>query len=134
MYQIKIYYSTGNSFGSEDTSDVLAPIWENKKLAQKALQSLKEHYTLYHEKEAYSFRASRSDEEIFEEVRTKDWYGNFGHNDRFYKEKNGWHFFLGVELDDGSYINMSPSQWCGYFETLHKAEIVNTDELDSVVF
>lgn len=42
MYRIKISYSTGNSFGSEDTWDYLELTWKNLDVAKENLQRIKE--------------------------------------------------------------------------------------------
>ena len=53
MYRIKISYSTGNSFGSDDTWDYLELTWKDLDIAKENLQRIKEHYTLYEGVDGY---------------------------------------------------------------------------------
>lgn len=48
-YKIKISYCTGNSFGSEDTEDLVELDWDNLDIAKENLQYIKEHYKQYEE-------------------------------------------------------------------------------------
>jgi|AntRauMFilla1563_2_1112583.scaffolds.fasta_scaffold00519_4 hypothetical protein len=45
-YTIKIEYTTGNSFTSEDTSDVITLSWDNLEIAKENLLAIKEHWFL----------------------------------------------------------------------------------------
>jgi hypothetical protein len=113
MYKIKYNYTTGDSFQSHDEEDVLEFEWTNLDLAKECLQRIKEHYR---------------------------WYKSFGDH-RMHREKKPWwhnvkgnlhsddHYLLNVRMDNGEDVQfMAP--WCGYFETLHSAEIFEDGNTD----
>ncbi len=137
MYTIEVHYTTGNSFNSEETTDQIGLQWEDKQLARKALQSLREHYVLYEDKE--SFRSRNSREEIAIKAMAHDWYkiGIAQEKEKYYKNSSYWHYYCAVLMDDGVYRNLPVGIWCGYFETLHWARIVtveNAEDEDYVKF
>lgn len=43
MYTIKAYYTTGDSFGSEDAEHEIPLVWENKELARQAMREIHDH-------------------------------------------------------------------------------------------
>jgi len=118
MYTIEVRYQTGNSFAKEEQTDTIGLQWEDKALARKALKTLKENYDLYTEKES-SWRRSRSESEIMAEAMTKEWW--------IKSEKCEWDlkhpslYNCAVEMDNGEWRNLPVNMWCGYFETLYKA-------------
>ena len=63
-YRIKISYQTGNSFGSEDTTDYLEITWDDIDIAKENLQRIREHYEMYKELDGYRINGSR--QSIFE--------------------------------------------------------------------
>jgi hypothetical protein len=142
-YKIKIDYLTGNSFGSEDASDIIELDWDNLEIAKENLQYINEHYKQYEECNSYSFRKSKSKDEIYESNKDKDWFvgeikyrtiadkccisNEYYENnkelcepfyDDFYAEN-----CIKLKADNGNFMQMS-CFWCGYFETLHSAEII----------
>jgi hypothetical protein len=110
-YKIKIYYQTGNSFGSEDTSDYIELTWKNLDIAKENLDYIKEHYEMYSDLNGYSYRKKRSNDETIELYKDKPW---------FVAE---YDFCLKLKTDDGQFMQIS-AFWCGYFEALHEAEII----------
>ena len=116
MYTIEIHYTTVNSFGSDDYTDTIGLVWKDKELARKALASIKEHYKLYEEYNAWDVR--RSEKEIDKEAKSKEWYKNSSSN------PGDWHYYCAAEMDDGSWREMGVSMWCGYSETLHSARVI----------
>ena len=138
MYTIEVEYQTGDSFNTERVSEQIGLVWEDKDLARKALQSIKEHYKLQQELDSYNWKKSRrSDEEIYAEVRSKGWYKNCP--DPSGDKKNHWHamWFCCAELDDGSFRAIPTNMWIGYFEKLHSAKVVVEDsgsDEDCVIF
>lgn len=111
-WTIKIDYQTGNSFGSEDTSDDVGCSWTDLNKAKEALQRIKGHYKAYTEIE--NDRWSPSDKKP----------ADFAGEPWFWKEEpRFWQQAVIVERDDGTEQRLS-TFWCGYFERLHSAEIV----------
>ncbi len=53
-YKIKLYYSTGNSYMSEDVYDYLELTWKNLNIAKENLQRIKEHYAMHRELDGYN--------------------------------------------------------------------------------
>lgn len=119
MYKIKAYYTTGDSFGSEETDTILELGWENLDIAKANLQRIKEHYKFYRELNDYWSRSRRTSEVIKEEVSSKDWY---------YSE-----FSVKLYADNGNEFIIS-APWCGYFETLHRCEIIKEIGTDDMSF
>lgn len=120
MYTIEVSYRTGSSFHSEDVLEDIGLIWQNKELAVKALQSLKEHYTLYLECEDH-FNSTKN---LLKRLKSYSWFNHA-------QGLSYWTCFCMVEMDDGQFRNL-PSMYIGYFESLHYAELKCTDH--KVVF
>ena len=119
MYTLELTYETGSSFGRNTEVNSLGHCWERLDLAKKAMKSIIEHKKLYEELDSYSFCTKRTADEVFDEVKTKDWFVNATE----YKHKRDWKYIIAFEMDDGAWRNCSPF-WLGYFETLHKINIV----------
>lgn len=117
MFTINIEYTTGDSFGSNRTSDTVAVVWKDKELARKALQDIKAHYEYYTAKDKWGV-TPREISIIEQKARQSTWY------DAQYPE-----FKIKVLIDDGTYFDMY-CFWTGYFETLHKAEVVVHSDAD----
>lgn len=118
-WTIKIDYQTGNSFGSEDTSDEVGCSWTDLNKAKEALQRIKGHYKAYTEIE--NDRWSPSDKKP----------ADFAKEPWFWKEEpRFWQQAVIVERDDGTEQRLS-TFWCGYFERLYSAEIVADAPFDT---
>lgn len=113
MYTIEIYYRTGDSFGSEETTDTVGCTWKDKDLARQALSDIKAHYNIFHSSE-YNPKANRK-------ASQKEWYSSE------YSSS-----CLMVVTDSGVKQRIS-TFWLGYFESLLEAKVVN-DEDDKDVF
>lgn len=110
-YQIEVHYSTGDSFGRQETSRVLEMKWKDLDKAKAALKRIKEHY-LWYDYENSNFYFGEDGEEPVE----PEWHKGMEYD-----------YCLKVELDNGNEVEFS-APWCGYFETLHSAEITSFDE------
>lgn len=107
MFQIKIIYETGNSFGTSKETDYLELTWADIEQAKLNLRRIKEHY---------------------------DWY-DYEQNKRGYLpvkkfERPAWHkeanlneYQIQLLTDSGKPLIIS-AFWCGYFETLLRIEIL----------
>lgn len=140
-YKIKIDYSTGNSFGSEDVIGYIDLEWWDLNVAKENLQRIKEHYSQYEAINSYFDR--RTSEEIYNENMDKNW---FVYKPRLVSKLNGCvidekeknkigeenceyipddyfaqHCII-LKTDDGKNYQLS-AFWCGYFEHLYSAEI-----------
>lgn len=142
-YQIKVDYTTGDSFNSYDTSNVIELKWESLEMAKRNLKNIQEHYELYRSKNTY-FRRKELD---IKDYIDREW---------FVSKLEPW-----VKCTDGSLTRvpketadtiMLPDEyyathciklitdkettmqihcfWCGYFEHLISAEIVS-ENLDT---
>jgi len=132
MYTIEVRYETGNSFGREEQTDTIGLQWEDKTLARKALNTLKENYDLYKEKES-SCRRSRPKSEIMTEAMSKEWYAKSPKTD--YDLRNPSLYNCAVEMDNGEWRDLPVNMWCGYFETLYEAKVISVgDDEDCVTF
>lgn len=105
-YKIKVSYETGDSFHSEDVERTLEMEWQTLNGAQAALNRIQEHWT---------------------------WY-NATHKDRWGEaekvERPKWHAegklyegSLKIDMDNGTPV-LFLAPWCGYFERLYGASII----------
>jgi len=147
-YQIKIHYETGSSLHNEDVTNYLDISWKNLDIAKENLQRIKEHYQMYQEINGYGKKLTKN--QILDKNKHKEWFVNTlklfcisSNNaiDEKDKKKVGdgnWEYrydehysiyCLKLKLDNGNDMQMS-AHWCGYFETLHEAEIEMTNNND----
>jgi len=115
-YQIKYRYRTGNSFHKEDCEDILEFEWDREELAVKALKRIQEHYRWYESIEKFYMDALPEPKWHKKKVVDNDEYINSQ--------------CILLEMDNGEEV-MFYCPWCGYFETLYGAEIVNTSKTHS---
>ena len=147
-YKIKISYTTGDSFHTEDTFDYLELDFNDLDIAKENLQRISEHYKMYKELN-YNYYRDYSREEIIAENINKPWFVNMpklfcistgNAMDEKYKQTVGignWEYrpdsyysehCLKLKADNGNEMQIS-AFWSGYFETLNCVEIV-VDESD----
>lgn len=107
-FKIKCVYKTGSTFGSSEEEIILPFIWDSIEKAKENLLRIKEHYE-YYEANNNAFLTKKKD--LIKNAPTKSW---------FYKPYDGCLILLN---NDGHEEVFSP-QWCGYFETLYEAEII----------
>ena len=147
-YRIKISYATGNSFGSEDTTDYLELTWQNIDIAKENLLRIKEHYEMHRNIEGYGSKLTK--EQWFAKNKDKEWFVNkpklfcissnnaIDEKDKKKVGEGNWEYrpddyyaghCLNLKADNGNSMQIS-AFWCGYFETLYGAEIeVNNDDM-----
>lgn len=111
MYRIKVSYRTGNSFGSEDTYDILEMSWKDLEVAKDNLKRIEEHYR-YYEYHSNSY-LSKNDEPERPECYVGD--------------PARYECTICLKADNNNDWQFWPA-WCGYFETLYGAEIISEDE------
>lgn len=126
-YKIEYDYYTGNSFGSEDSTGVLELEWKDLQVAKDNLKRIQEHWRYYKSKErirdSYSQTQVVNELEIVSTVEKEqpDWYVK---PEGDYKSHN--HHCIILYTDNGK-----PWQiwcpWCGYFEGLYGAKIINAE-------
>lgn len=124
MFTINIEYTTGDSFKSYKTEDTISLVWKDKELARKALKAIQAHYEFSNASDAWGI-TPRERSAIKERARNEYWYC------KDYPDYN-----IMVEMDDGTFRSMN-AFWCGYFETLHTAEVITcpgTDDEDKIHF
>jgi hypothetical protein len=112
MYDIKIEYITGNSFGSEETENMLDLPTASLDVAKENLKRIKEHYKIYKLKNNYSSK--------YKDIKYPDFYIQ-----ESYEDKGIWGIQDGIKLlTDKGERNYYPF-WIGYFELLLGAEIIS---------
>ena len=110
MFKIIYNYNTGDSFHQEhELHGEIETTWENIEIAEENLKRIEEHYSFY--EELYNHE-SKSKKQIIEENKDKIWF------------VRKYEFCLNLKADDGKEFQYSASKWCGYFESLNWAEIV----------
>lgn len=126
-HRILISYTTGDSSHSEDRSDYVDVEWTDITIAKENLERIKQHYEQYQAINSYGI-VTKKIEDIFTENMDKPWFvyekKPFStKTDRYYAEN-----CIKLKLDNGNEFQMN-CFWCGYFESLHSAEI-KVDESD----
>lgn len=123
-FKIKIWYSTGDSFNTEDTTGILEMSWENFEVAKANLKRIKEHYICYKvdteyygKKSAFFNQLSPEDKLMYDTRKQQDWYREVDNN---------YHYTIVLKTDAGTDWVISPF-WIGYFENLSEGRIVTDD-------
>ena len=121
-YKIQVCYQTGNSFNSEEITEFIDGFsWEKEDVAKRNLKRIGEHYKLYMLfNKGYDADKGQLDVEKKKAKKT-DWFVD-----------DNWEYKINVELDDGTFKQMSTGSWCGYFESLWSAELV-CDQSDTKI-
>jgi hypothetical protein len=132
-HKIKIWYTTGDSFGSQDRDEILEMEWDNLDVAKANLKRIKEHYICYKVdndfsgKKGYYYKSlSPEDKLIYDTKKTRDWYSTPENWDNY-------HYSICLKADNGNDWIISPF-WVGYFETLNSAHIISDDNDMNISF
>lgn len=113
QYEIKITYTTGNSFGSHQEVETLPYEWSDSSKVQSALKAINAHHIACEEYDDCSYKQR---EDFYKNYTNEPWLEmGFGSDFRF---------SLKLELDDGTLQPFS-AFWHGYFENLISVEIVS---------
>jgi len=113
LYKIKYFYETGDSFRTYKDEGVLPMTWKSLDAAKDALKRIKEHYLWYQHNNRYYYVPSSP----FPPVEPT-WHAG-----------QEYDFTVILKLDNGNDVQFS-APWCGYFETLESAEIIEYSEED----
>ena len=117
VFDLKVCYETGGSFGSFDEESILDFGFKNIETAEENLIRIEEHNKMV--KEYYDGGA------IPNEFKSKMWFVNPSEKEL---ENFGSYFysFYSIMLvdDNGNEFRYSTSEWVGYFETLYIIEII----------
>ena len=144
MFTIEIYYTTGDSFNTYTEVEKIGAAFPTLELAKKALKSIEEHYTFLNEVENdrryHHVMGSYDDmKRKVEELYSKDWYVDFGDDDKqdfeeiyedaddketLYAILNSSHWQISIKMDCGDEEREVRAFWIGYFEHPHAAKIV----------
>jgi len=153
-HKIKIWYTTGDSFGSHHRDEILEMEWDNLDVAKANLKRIKEHYICYkvdldvakanlkrikehyicykvdndfYGKKGYYYKSlSPEDKLIYDTKKTRDWYSTPENWDNY-------HYSICLKADNGNDWIISPF-WVGYFESLNSAQIISDDNDMSISF
>lgn len=130
-YQIRAYYSTGDSDTTEETSTELAPVWNNLDRAKESLKLLTAHHKAYNE---LVRPWGRSYETIdYDAIMNSFWYTGKKLKTHNARTPSDWHYSATVVSDTGDPISCH-IPYHGYFEILHKLEIEPDTSDMSVTF
>lgn len=152
-YQIKAFYKTGDSFGSQDTDTIVEISWDNLDIAKANLKRIQEHYEQYQKLESWRF-SKEDGETILKNNETKDWFVKEVKDCVYYTDNQGKRNYNAIskkeikkyqnnpKVEVGTFIDTGTAQnqiilytdegekfqfwpnWCGYFESLQYAEII----------
>lgn len=112
-YQIKVSYTTGDSFSSEEREALLEYTWEKLEIIRENLQRIKLHYNWYINADNHRHDAlMRMTPEFCVP------------NDSRFKPSSVYDYSILLLTDDGITAYRLYPFWTGYFERLHFAEIV----------
>jgi len=121
-YKILVTYDTGNEIYAEyNVQGLLEFSWETLEKVKENLKRIHEHYKYYCEKtDSFSRYSKRSKQD------QKDWEQK--------KSKEKWFFpnhvfSMNLLMESGEELPYS-NFWCGFFESLTSAEIIETIEED----
>ena len=154
-YKIQYNYNTGDSFRTEKgLKNFLDMTWENLDIVKANLLRIKEHYEQHSELNGYRWDSDKTNEEIIEENKNKDWFVKVIKDCVYYKDENGKETYQCIDKsriklykDNKDYrvdtfIDRSTAEdniilytdegkpwqfyapWCGYFESLNNVEII----------
>jgi len=150
-FKIKYGYQTGNSFGSESLEDELEMSWESLDVVKSNLKRIQEHYQQYRDLSGYGYGDKRSNLEILNQNKEKDWfvkkerfaifdkknpksYSDVGEERYKALKEKGESVGMVISQDDAQYNLILKTDdgndwqfwapWCGYFERLEWAEVV----------
>ena len=112
-YKIKYHYQTGDSFHTEECEDILEFEWGDLEIAKESLKRINEHYKWYQSKNSY-FREDSPEKPEWHNVNSE------------HVHLSGEHNLMNIRMDNGKEVQFWPP-WCGYFESLHWAEIITED-------
>lgn len=111
MYEIEIYYSTGDSLGIHEETDQVGCVWEDIEYAKLALKYINEHYV--------AVRDSYKQEFEIRDYYKKPWFDDY---------ENGAYWYDSLILPVSKGVTQKVhAYWLGYFETLHSASILSHD-------
>lgn len=116
MYKLIAEYKTGNSFGSEDTSDVIHE-FESKEVATAAMNRLAEHYRWYKWDDKSEYDKARALRYNDHSVEEPEWHKKLEYN-----------FQANYYNELGNLVQMC-APYCGYFEKLYGLKIETNDEI-----
>ena len=121
MYKIEITYDTGSSFHHEsDLTKDLDMKWEDINKAAQAIKDIEAHYTFYMTSNNEIDYDKKKREKALGKVRKEAWYSG---------DKYPLYSLL-LENDEGERIE-ERTFWCGYFESLGGAAIIDEKVLPS---
>jgi hypothetical protein len=122
-YQIQYNYYSGDSLGSTDSTGILELEWKDLQVAKDNLKRIQEHWKYYDAKEEIqgAYHKRKETKEYINKIEQEqpDWYVKPDKDNKYFV-----HHCIILYTDDGK-----PWQfwcpWCGYFEGLYGAEIIN---------
>ena len=117
-YIIKAYYTTGDSFKSYDTSEIVDYDWEDEEVARENAKAIVEHARTYsQENDYFSEKPDRAYKQKWWYKEPMKGFGGFDHIDSS----------MFLKLDNGEKAQyLCP--WCGYFEHLNYVEVMVKQE------
>ena len=113
-YQIKIEYTTGDSFGSSEEEELLEVEFNDIRLAEENLTRIKEHYDYFSEIDSCYRRSPKPPSK-------PSWF-----------DDDTCQYSIVLKTDTGDLLIIS-CFWMGYFESLELIEVV-TSNLPSYIF
>lgn len=116
-YFIKISYSDGDSFKNWEDERNIDLEWKNIEVAKENLKRIKQHYKEYEFFDGWeSWKVKETDiKKREDELKSFSWFS-----------KGDWKHSIILKTDEGDDFQTS-TFWCGYFESLLSAEIVDED-------
>lgn len=133
-YELFVDYTTGDSFGYEEINgESMGVCFENRDVAKKALDFVKEHYDFYKRYDLAYYSSSAyarnhpeilTKEQLGDLAKTKEWYYD-------YETKGSpgcWSFCIKLPVDNEGGTAVVGVPYTGYFETLRKAYVKKIED------
>lgn len=108
FYTIRVYYSTGDSFGNWEEQSTVGHAWEKRELAELVSTYIDEHDEAY--RKYQTMRTPADQARFVERIKDKPWFHDH------------WESSLLVPTDNG-YITTIDAFWVGWFETYTMSEV-----------
>jgi hypothetical protein len=112
IYQLMIYYTTGDSFGSYEHQEIFDFEWYSLELTKQNIQNIIEHYKQYKEIDNHYDK----EELILNLNKNKEW---FVENDDIKMQSRNCLYII---LDNKNKVQIMP-EWTGYSSFLNLIEI-----------
>lgn len=113
---IKVNYSTGNSFETHNTSTIIDYNWTDIKIIEENILAIYEHQEFLDALKEWRITEQEKNE-IIEKAKKRFWFV-----DGIFHGENEYEFSIKLKLDNNTFQKIH-CDWVGYFESFESAEV-----------